>query len=194
MFFQRKFETLGLLLLVPDLNEPDFSRLSLTRNIAAVVRLFPPSPQPVVLIGSSFGGLTAAWVAQERLQVKQLILLAPAFEFAQAWLPRLGDQFFQWQTQGYLEVEHYAYGQSRPLSYSFVEDLQAYDEGQLTRPVPTIIFHGEEDEVIPVSASQRYGQGRAWVELEILRGDHGLTENCENIWQTLQIKNMLGRP
>ncbi|AFY62439.1 YqiA/YcfP family alpha/beta fold hydrolase [Synechococcus sp. PCC 6312] len=191
VFFREKLETLGVPLLIPDLNQPDFSQLTLTRNIIAVSRLLPPFPQPAVLIGSSFGGLTAAWVAQHNSQIEQLVLLAPAFEFSQAWLPRLGEQLSQWQTQGYLEVEHYADGQRRPLNYHFVEDLQAYDESQLTRPVPTLIFHGEGDEVIPVSASQRYGQSRAWVELQVLRGDHSLTENCEDIWQTLLTKNIV---
>lgn len=194
MFFQKKFAALGISLIIPDLNLPDFSHLSLTRNIATVSSLLPPLNQPVVLMGSSFGGLTAAWIAQQHLQVEQLILLAPAFEFAQAWLPRLGDQLSQWQSQGYLDVEHYADGQTHPLHYGFLTDLQAYGESQLTRPVSTLIFHGDTDEIIPVAASQRYAQNRAWVELNVLHGDHGLTEHCEEIWQTLRARTIVTPP
>lgn len=194
VFFQKKFASLGIPLIIPDLNKPDFSQFSLTRNLATVTQLLPPPPQPVVVIGSSFGGLTAAWLAEKNPQIEQLILLAPAFEFLQAWLPRLGDQLAQWQTQGYLEVEHYAYHQTQPLAYTFLTDLQTYDEAQLTRPVSTLIFHGDADEVIPVAASQRYAHHRAWVELQVLAGDHGLTDNSEEIWETLLRKNILTSP
>ena len=48
---------------IPDLNQGDFSHLTLTRQLQQVENLFP-AKKPVVLIGSSFGGLTAAVLAE----------------------------------------------------------------------------------------------------------------------------------
>ncbi|MFN4195231.1 MAG: YqiA/YcfP family alpha/beta fold hydrolase, partial [Thermosynechococcus sp.] len=138
--------------------------------------------EPVTIIGSSFGGLTAAWLAEKHPQVVQLFLLAPAFEFASQWLPRLGNQYRRWQETGVLEVYHYTEERLLPLSYDFAKDLLAYDDRQLQRPVPTLIFHGLQDEVIPIAASRRYCEGRPWVSRVELDSDHALKEVQPAIW------------
>ncbi|WP_299042188.1 YqiA/YcfP family alpha/beta fold hydrolase, partial [uncultured Thermosynechococcus sp.] len=143
-YFRDRFEELGQSLLIPDLNQGDFFHLTLSRQIAQVAALLSPG-EPVTIIGSSFGGLTAAWLAEKHPQVVQLFLLAPAFEFASHWLPRLGNQYHRWQETGVLEVYHYTAERLLPLSYDFAKDLLAYDDRQLQRPVPTLIFHGLQD-------------------------------------------------
>ncbi|XFA73981.1 alpha/beta fold hydrolase [Thermosynechococcaceae cyanobacterium Okahandja] len=180
-YFRDRFQALGLALLTPDLNQGDFFHLTLTRQIQQVVDLLRPD-EPVTLIGSSFGGLTAAWVAQQQPQVRQLFLLAPAFEFAAQWLPRLGSQLQEWQTTGTLPVYHYTAERLLPLSYGFLKDLQTYDERALQRPVPTLIFHGTEDDVISIEASRRYNSGRLWVSRVELDSDHTLSNVQEAIW------------
>lgn len=149
--------------------------MTLSRQIDQVEALLAPE-EPVTLIGSSFGGLTAAWLAQKHSQVVQLFLLAPAFEFAIHWLPRLGDQYRRWQETGVLEVYHYTKERLLPLSYGFAKDLLEYDDRQLQRPVPTLIFHGLQDEVIPIEASRRYCEGRPWVSRVELDSDHALKD------------------
>ncbi len=52
-----QFARLNIPLTIPDLNQGDFTHLTLTRQIKQVEALFPPAPTPVTLIGSSFGGL-----------------------------------------------------------------------------------------------------------------------------------------
>ena len=94
-----------------DLNQGDFSHLTLTRQLQQTVAAFPSSQIPVTIIGSSFGGLTAAWLGEKHLQIQRLVLLAPAFGFLAHWLPKLGEaQLRQWQETGYLSVEHYGEG------------------------------------------------------------------------------------
>lgn len=180
-----RFRERGLHLTIPDLNQNDFTHLTLTRQIQQVKTILQPDI-PVTLLGSSFGGLTAAWLGQSCAQVERLILLAPAFQFLQQWLPRLGAaQMQQWQAQGYLSVYHYSAKQPLPLDYGFLTDLQRYSESQIQRPVPTLILHGIQDEVIPITASREFAANRVWVELIELDSDHALTDNLPKIWQMI---------
>lgn len=183
-YFRARFQSLGLSLITPDLNQGDFFHLTLTRQIQQVISLLRPD-EPVTLIGSSFGGLTAAWVAEQCPQVRQLFLLAPAFEFAAQWLPRLGSRLQDWQQTGVLEVYHHTQERLLPLSYDFCKDLQTYDEHQLRRPVPTLIFHGTADDVISIDASRRYSSGRLWVSCVELDSDHALTDVQDAIWRMM---------
>lgn len=160
---------------IPDLNQGDFSHLTITRQIKQIAAEFPPNPMPVIVIGSSLGGLTAAWVGEKYPQVQRLVLLAPAFEFLAHWLPRLGEeQLHQWQTEQYLPIYHYGEKRSLPLHYQFVTDAAQYQDEQLQRPIPTLILHGRDDEVIPIAASRDYAASRPWVEFIELEDDHGL--------------------
>jgi len=186
VYLVNKLATLGISLEVPDLNQGDFSHLTITRQINQVAKLFPPAEMPVTLIGSSLGGLTAAWLAQQHSQVQSLILLAPAFGFLSHWLPKLGDvQLQEWQTSGSIPVYHYGEGRSLALNYKFVEDANRYQEIQLIRPVPTLIFHGRQDEVIPIKASRDYASVRPWVQLIELDSDHALVDVMPTIWQEI---------
>ena len=102
-----RFAALNLTLHTPDLNQNDFTHLTLTRQIQQVCDGFPLG-QPIVIIGSSLGGLTAAWVGECCPQVDRLVLLAPAFEFLTHWLPKLGDELLhEWQSGKPLMVYHY---------------------------------------------------------------------------------------
>lgn len=182
------FATYNISLEIPDLNQGDFSHLTIARQIAQVESLFPPDGTPVTLVGSSLGGLTSAWLGQRHPQVQRLVLLAPAFGFLSHWLSKLEDeQIHQWQTSGYLSVYHYGEMRSLPLHYQFVEDARQYQETQLIRPIPTLILHGQQDEVIPITASRDYTTVRPWVQLIELDSDHGLINVMPNIWSAIQV-------
>lgn len=185
-YLRDRFAACQLDLKIPDLNQGDFSHLTLTRQIQQVESLLPTCETPVVLIGSSFGGLTAAWLAQRNPQVQRIVLLAPAFGFLSHWLPQLGTaQFKQWQGSGYLMVYHYGEKRSLRLHYEFVQDVKLYEEQQLQRAVPTLILHGRDDEVIPIQASRDYAQTRSSVELVELESDHSLGNVLPQIWQAI---------
>jgi len=171
---------------IPDLNQGDFSHLTLTRQLRQVEALFPDNGKPVSIIGSSFGGLTAAWLGQLHSQVQRLVLLAPAFQFLDHWLPQLGvTQVERWQLEQYLSVDHYGERRSLPLHYQFVIDLGQYQEEQLQRKIPTIILHGRDDEVIPIQASRDFASQRPWVQLRELDSDHSLANVLPEIWQEI---------
>lgn len=184
-----RFEALGLPLTIPDLNQNDFATLTLSRQIQQARELILAQPQPTVVIGSSFGGLTAAWLAEHpNLQphIEKLVLLAPAFQFAAQWLPRLGEAALaDWQAQGVRLVYHYGDQTDRPLNYSFVADLQRYHDAALQADIPTLICHGSQDDVIAIDASRAYAARRPWVELLELPSDHTLGDVEEDIWHAM---------
>lgn len=188
LYVRDRFSSLNIPLSIPDLNQGDFSGLTLTRQIEQVAAEFTSDGMSVTLIGSSLGGLTSAWVAQKYPQVQRLVLLAPAFGFLSHWLPKLGEEQLQrWQTEQYLSVYHYGEKRSLPLNYQFVLDAAQYQDEQLQRPIPTLILHGREDEVIPISASREFATQRPWVELIELESDHALVNVLPEIWQAIQI-------
>ncbi|MEO1124574.1 MAG: YqiA/YcfP family alpha/beta fold hydrolase [Cyanobacteria bacterium J06639_16] len=187
-----RFAEYGVPLQIPDLNQGDFTHLSLTRQIQQASALLTTADSAIV-IGSSFGGLTAAWLTQQQsLQPKlqKLVLLAPAFSFLDHWLPKLGpEQLERWCSEGALSVYHYGEGRSLPLSHAFIQDAQQYSEQQLTQAIPTLILHGLHDQVIPVDASRAYAAQRPWVRLVELDSDHALADVQTEIWQ--QVKAFL---
>ncbi|BAU11138.1 hypothetical protein LEP3755_16310 [Leptolyngbya sp. NIES-3755] len=180
-----RFQSLHLSLDLPDLNQNDFQHLTLTRQIQQVKNLLPE--EPVTLIGSSFGGLTAAWIAQECQQVDRIILLAPAFNYLNHWLPTIApSELEKWRSGKPILIYHYGKGKPLPLDYGIVADLAKYDETKLQKAIPTLILHGIRDETIPIEQSRSYAKSRSWVELIELESDHGLVNQENAIWQAIQ--------
>ncbi|MGB3237989.1 MAG: YqiA/YcfP family alpha/beta fold hydrolase [Geitlerinemataceae cyanobacterium] len=181
LYLHDRFAEEGIDLQVLDLNGGDFSHLTLTRQLQQAAQSIDSTPTTV--IGSSFGGLTAAWLGQRHPSLTRLILLAPAFEFLSHWLPTLGEtQLRQWRESGSLPIYHFGEGKMLPLHYPFVTDLQQYDEAQLQRPVDTLILHGWHDDVIPVRSSRHYAESRPWVDLIELESDHALGNVLDEMW------------
>ncbi len=167
-----------------DLNQADFGHLTLTRQINQVIQQLQG---PTTLIGSSLGGIVAAWVTQQSAYVERLILLAPAFQFLSQYLSRLGpEKLCHWKSTGWLSVYHYGLKSQQQLHYDFLTDAQRYPDSQLKKPVPTLIVHGQQDEVIALEASRLYAQHRPWVTLHSLDTDHSMTDAMANIWQHIQ--------
>jgi pimeloyl-ACP methyl ester carboxylesterase len=132
------------------------------------------------LIGSSLGGyLAALYAARHREEVERLVLLAPAFEFARRWPERLGEaQMLQWRDTGAMEVYHYALRRSCRLSYDLMADAAQYEDQPAFRQ-PALIFHGANDDVVPVRYSEAFAAGRENVRLEVLDAGHDLLNVLE---------------
>jgi len=188
--FKQRFSQLGLPLHIPDLNQGDFSHLCLSRQIHQVQDLMATGSEGIVLIGSSFGGLTAAWLAEQpslQNRITALVLLAPAFQFLAQWLPRLGpDQVQAWRSQGTFPVYHYTEQRTLPLQYGFITDAQGYDDTDLKAEIPTLILHGTDDQTISIEASRAYAAPRPWVRLVELPSDHALVDVEADLWQHTQ--------
>lgn len=103
-YFFEQFQQIEIPLTVINFNEPDFNNLSLSRQIDQVSNIIDHNDQSkFILIGSSFGGLTANWLANKYPQnIKALILLAPAFDFFHHLKNIITDQIIeQWEKQGF---------------------------------------------------------------------------------------------
>ena len=196
-YLRDRFAARNLDLNVLDLNQKDFSNLTLTRQIEQTLTAFSNSDHPVTLIGSSFGALTSAWVAQKSDRIERLILLAPAFGFPQSWYSRLDpNQIKQWRESGILPIYHYGESKQIPLKYQFLQDADNYPLAGLKRTagkrslsLPTLIIHGINDNVVPIQVSRDYASQHSQVKLVELDSDHGLNDSQEIIWQ--EIKNFL---
>lgn len=182
-WLRSRFQTHGIELQLPDLNQGNFAHLTLSRQIDQVHQQLRG---PTTLIGSSLGGIVATWVAQQSEHIEQLILLAPAFAFLNQWLPRLGqEQLSQWQSTGWLSVYHHGLDSQQPLHYDFLTDAQRYPDSQLKKAIPTWILHGQQDEIIALEASRLYAQHRPWVNLQPLDTDHGMVNAMDDIWTAI---------
>lgn len=191
-YLQRRFANLGLELKLFDLNQGDFSHLTLTRQLkqveSEIQSLLELEKSPnLTLIGSSFGGLTAAWLAHRNPEIKRLILLAPAWEFLSNLLTQFGsEKLAKWQKDQDFNVNHFAEKKELPLHYQFITDLTQYPDEKLTVSSPTLILHGREDEVIPLTASRRFILRHPGVKLIELDSDHSLGNVLPEIGEMIE--------
>lgn len=140
--------------------------------------------QRVSLIGSSLGGYVGALYAARRpAEVNRLVLLAPAFGFARRWSERLGEeQVNRWRQSGSLEIDHYGTKQKELLRYGFLENALHYEEFPAVTQ-PTLILHGQHDDIVPAALSQDYARRHQHVEFRLLASDHGLVDVADEIFE-----------
>lgn len=192
----------GVSVQCPDLNEPDFATLTVSRMVEQVERLVAtlPVPVPVVLVGSSLGAFVALHVAQRQVTrgdrsghhdkgrpaVTRLVLLAPALDFGRRGMTGLGaDGLERWQVTNRLEVEHYAEGRRRHVHYDLYADAQRYDSFATTTTLPTLILQGRRDLVVDPAMVERFAAGRAHARLVLLDDDHQLTASLDRVWREI---------
>lgn len=184
--FSEKLPQLGFRVIIPDLNKPTFEEMTLTSQLSEVEAQANSieAKTGLVLIGSSMGGLIATLFAQNRPQVRALILMAPGFELIDRWEQWLGDAGLEkWRDDGIMLVDHHSYERKMPLKYQFLEDARQYDSDNLCVSVPTLLFHGKNDIVVPLASSLRFTKRNPqFVRLIELKDDHQLLRSMAHIW------------
>jgi uncharacterized protein len=184
-FFLDRYGQKGVQLVVPDFNAGGFTDFTISRQLAQAASYL--TDEPVTLIGSSLGGWVSLLLAEKYPQIERLILLAPALGFPQPWLSRLDPAALEtWQMEGSWPVYHYIEKQQIPLAYNFVLDAQQYLQTEFQRSLPTLLFHGINDEVVPIELSRQYASDRSTVTLHELDSDHGLGNVLPQIWREMQ--------
>jgi pimeloyl-ACP methyl ester carboxylesterase len=180
-FFREKLASTGVSLEIPGLDQGDFEHLTVTRQLDVITRLL--APQPAILIGSSMGGYLAALYASEHPEIKRMVLLAPAFGFASRWGAVFGeDKVAEWRLRGYAEVYHYATRDMRRLSIDLLNDSGRHP-GYPVCSQPALIFHGANDDVVPLAASEVWVKENRQARLVRMDSGHELLDVLEPIWE-----------
>jgi uncharacterized protein len=179
-FFQEKLVPQGVSFDAPALDEGDFRHLTITGQLHVVDRA--AEGHPVVLIGSSLGGYLAALYAARHANVERLVLLAPAFRFHQLWVERTDPLLYQqWRKEGVAPVYHYGLDRDVEVGFELMEDSARYEPSP-NFSQPALIFHGTQDQSVPVEYSAEFAKEHSNVSLIKLHSGHELTDVLQEIW------------
>jgi pimeloyl-ACP methyl ester carboxylesterase len=180
-FFAEKLAAEGISVEIPTLDEGQFERLSITRQLRLLDRSI--GDLPVVLIGSSLGGYLAALYAALHSTVARLLLLAPAFRFHDLWTTRMNPRdLAAWKEAGCVPIFHYGEAREMSIGYELIADAAQYAPEPDFRQ-PALIFHGTRDTSVPVEFSADFVRSHANARLIRMDSGHELTDVLEQIWE-----------
>lgn len=169
----------------PDLNEPAFETLTVTRMLDQARAAIAQSSGPVALFGSSLGAFVALHAADQDLtgKVDRLVLMAPALDFGGNRLRQLGEHGIdEWRASGRLSVFHYAFNEPRDVHFGLYEDAARFDAFAVTLTKPTLVFQGRHDASVDPAMVERWAATQPSVDLRLLDDDHQLTASIETLW------------
>jgi hypothetical protein len=183
-FLSTRFAAQGTGLETPDLNEPDFGTLTVTRMVGQVAHAIDAGGGPVALIGSSLGAFVAIQAALQRPEsVDRLVLLAPALDFGGDRMRSFAEGGLeQWKASNALNVFHYGYGRTIPVHYDLYADATRYDSLNAALSMPVQVFQGRRDTAVDPEMVERWSGTRPYVELHMLDDDHQLLGSLDYIW------------
>jgi uncharacterized protein len=186
-YLREKLEERGVHLVLPDLNDPAFFGLTVSRMLAQLDVLAQGGGQ-VVLFGSSLGGFTAAtWAATRPGRCASLVLLAPAFDLGARWTARTDPaDLARWRAEGRLAFDHHTRGGKEDLSIAFLDDAQRHAPFPLPE-CPTLVIQGSLDDVVEPRLAREFTQrmrGRARL-VELPEG-HQLTADKPGLWRLIE--------
>jgi len=145
-----------------------------------VTKMIADGP-PLTIIGSSLGGWLAWILGQEMTQVRQLLLLAPAFNMMGKRAQDIPlERRQQWEQTGWMPWDDDALHRDFPLSWKWVDESETLWAQRLNPPrrVPTRILHGLQDIVLSPSGSWEFTEHllnqdpHYPIELLLMTGDH----------------------
>ncbi len=180
--FSQRLNDLGVDLIVPDLNHPSFTDLTISRVIETVEKHLPEGDSGAI-IGSSMGGWAAALFARLHPErVKAMVLMAPAFNMVDLLVERFGpDQIEAWRREGVIPIDHAAYGNVQHLGHGFLEDARRWATRPFEPLCPTLILHGRRDEDVPIRLSEELAERCRNVELVAYDAGHRLDEVVDDV-------------
>ncbi len=162
-------------IIIPDLNLPEFETLTISRSLKQIQEIADSLEGDIHMMGSSLGGYLAALFSEREHRVKSMVLMAPAFEFPSRKAETLSvEDVTEWKRKGYRELMHYGYERNVRLNYSFYEDAAQYPDLPCKRNIPTLIFHGVFDDVVPYEVSVNHLKENPHTKMLLLYSDHSL--------------------
>ncbi len=158
----------------------DLTLTELIEDTTAVLHRMGPS----LLVGSSLGGLVAAWAAAHNHDlVLGLTMLSPALGF-------LSEIKRSRQLGKPVKLQD-SEGSEMVFSERGLEDAVSYDECALPErlPMPVLIVHGELDDSVPYQLSQRFFDALPHPRKDfwlVPGGDHGLDLPIHEIYDRME--------
>ncbi|HXT68303.1 MAG TPA: YqiA/YcfP family alpha/beta fold hydrolase [Vicinamibacterales bacterium] len=183
--FQRELAGRGVGYSCPDLNEPSFETLTVTRMLEQTRAAVAAAAGPVALAGSSLGAFVAvhAAAADRTGKIDRLVLMAPAFDFGGNRLRQIGEQGIdEWRRTGQLRIFHYATGTYRDVGFALYTDAAMYDALTVELRQPSLVFQGRQDASVDPVMVERWASARTNTDLRLLDDDHQLTASVDLIW------------
>jgi uncharacterized protein len=189
-FFRDRFAARGIHIECLDLNQPDFSTLTVSRMLEQLDARMAALPSgEVVLIGSSLGGFVAVEAAARHANdaehpVSRLVLLAPAVALEWDKWSELGFAGVEgWRNAGTIDVFHYAFDEPRDLKFDFYEDAERYRPFARRLPQPMLIFQGRQDESVSPEIVEQFAAAQPQATLYLVEDGHQLRNSLEFIWE-----------
>ncbi|MCB0212674.1 MAG: alpha/beta fold hydrolase [Anaerolineae bacterium] len=158
----------------------DFEFMTITGQINRLRQyILERQYEAVSLIGSSLGGQVALHYAYRYGGVNKLLLLAPALFYS---VNRYAiNELAQWQISGVRTLWHDGLQADLPLRYQYHLDRLQYNQ-PVHPPVRTLIIHGRNDDVVPITGSRQYASANPdSVTLVEVNSDHRLNDQLSII-------------
>ncbi len=153
-------EELGWELVTPVMSELGWS---IEQETEVLLRFIDNEGPFDLVAGSSMGGLAAANASALRPDANfSLLLIAPAFGLDELW--RQGAKeggLAKWKYDGSIQYFHNGFGHDITLEWDFF--LSAEKMSWPTLNHPTVILHGNQDDVVPIENSRKVAKEDARV-------------------------------
>ncbi len=134
------------------------------------------------LLGSSFGGLASILAASELDDLFVLILKSPVSDYEKKELQSKSSSGIKlWNQKGFWSFEK-SHGFTRKLNYSFFEDSKLNKAYNVAKQItfPTLIIHGDADDVVSVEQSIQLSSLIKNSEFSIIKGgDHRFSNETD---------------
>lgn len=154
---------------------------------------------PIMITGGSFGGLVAMHLAHDRSNaIECLILRAPVSDWRALWqreVPR--EKMMDWVRDGSFS-DVMPNGRTVTFGMDLYREMigcnAVYDTFSSAIHVPTLIVHGDADEMVPLAQAQKLHQSMPHSELVILGGaDHAFSRDTDVVRYQDAIKAFLNK-
>ncbi|NOX71200.1 MAG: alpha/beta fold hydrolase [Candidatus Micrarchaeota archaeon] len=134
------------------------------------------------LLGVSFGGISAAIAASKTDKINALVLISPVSDYAQLRKKELGDcGIKEWKERGFIPHRN-PKGEIGKIRYAFLEDAKKNVVYEIADKIsiPTLIIHGDKDDIVPIEQSIKTSTLIKNCRMEIVEGCGHRYENPDD--------------